>query len=72
MDTILLARHRETEWNVSDMFRGRTNIELQQTSLQQARLLAEYVSAMRIDAGLLRSGTVSTTNPCTGQSMIDR
>jgi len=50
MAQIILARHGETEWNVKEVFRGRTDIELNETGIRQAQLLAEYLSSMKIDA----------------------
>jgi len=50
MTEIILVRHGETEWNVSNIFRGRTDIELNETGIRQARLLAEYLTNVNIDA----------------------
>ena len=50
MTEIILARHGETEWNVEEVFRGRIDIELNETGLRQAELLAEYLSGIKIDA----------------------
>ena len=50
MTQIILARHGETEWNVAEVFRGRIDIELNETGIKQAELLAEYLSHMKIDA----------------------
>ena len=50
MTQIMLVRHGETEWNVKEVFRGRIDIELNETGLQQAQLLAEYLSGTKIDA----------------------
>ncbi len=47
---IILARHGETQWNVGEIFRGRADIELNDTGIKQAELLAEYLSSLRIDA----------------------
>jgi len=47
---IILARHGETAWNVEEVFRGRIDIELNQTGLKQAELLAEYLSEQKIEA----------------------
>jgi len=49
MTEIILARHGETEWNVGEIFRGRIDIELNETGLRQAELLAEYLSGIKID-----------------------
>jgi len=50
MTEIILVRHGETEWNVQEVFRGRIDIELNETGLRQAELLAEYLSGINIDA----------------------
>ncbi len=50
MIEIILARHGETEWNVEEVFRGRIDIELNETGIKQAELLAEYLSGAKIDA----------------------
>lgn len=47
---IILVRHGETEWNVQEIFRGRIDVELNDTGLRQAELLAEYLSGVKIDA----------------------
>ncbi len=49
MTEIILVRHGETEWNVTEVFRGRTNIELNETGIKQAELLAEYLRDIKID-----------------------
>ncbi len=50
MTEIILVRHGETEWNVQEVFRGRIDVELNQTGIRQAELLAEYLSDVRIEA----------------------
>jgi broad specificity phosphatase PhoE len=50
MTEIVLVRHGETEWNVSEVFRSRIDVELNETGLKQAGLLAEYLSSWKIDA----------------------
>jgi len=50
MTEIILARHGETEWNVEEVFRGRIDIELNETGMKQAALLAEYLGGVKIDA----------------------
>ena len=50
MTEIILARHGETEWNVSEIFRGRIDVELNDTGSKQAQLLAEYLSQKKIEA----------------------
>ena len=50
MTEIILARHGQTEWNVEEVFRGRIDIELNQTGAKQAELLAESLSGQNIEA----------------------
>jgi len=50
MTEIILVRHGETAWNVAEVFRGRIDVELNETGLKQAELLAGYLSSVRIDA----------------------
>jgi alpha-ribazole phosphatase len=50
MTEIILVRHGETEWNVAEIFRGRIDIDLNETGVRQAELLAEYLSKIKIDA----------------------
>ena len=50
MTEIILARHGETEWNIDEVFRGRIDVELNETGIKQAELLAEYLSDSKIDA----------------------
>ncbi len=50
MTQIILVRHGETEWNVGEVFRGRIDIELNETGMKQAALLAEYLCHLKIDA----------------------
>lgn len=47
---IILARHGETDWNVTEVFRGRIDVELNETGVKQAELLGEYLSEVKIDA----------------------
>ncbi len=50
MTQIILVRHGETEWNVKEVFRGRIDIELNETGRKQAQLLARYLSSVKVDA----------------------
>jgi len=50
MTEIILVRHGETDWNVGEVFRGRIDIELNEAGIKQVRLLAEYLSSLKIDA----------------------
>ncbi|MDO8472915.1 MAG: histidine phosphatase family protein [Dehalococcoidia bacterium] len=44
---ILLTRHGQTEWNRVERFRGRADINLNETGLRQARATAERMSELR-------------------------
>ena len=50
MTQIILARHGDTEWNVGEIFRGRIDIELNETGIKQAEFLAEYLSHLKLEA----------------------
>jgi len=50
MVEIILVRHGETEWNIKEIFRGRIDIELNETGIKQAELLAEYLSQVEMEA----------------------
>ena len=50
MTETILVRHGETEWNVEEIFRGRIDIELNETGMKQAELLAEYLSHLQLEA----------------------
>ena len=50
MTQIILVRHGETEWNAQEIFRGRIDIELNETGIRQAELLAKYLSQVELEA----------------------
>ncbi len=50
MIEIILARHGVTEWNVGEIFRGRIDVELNETGVKQAELLAQYLSSVKVVA----------------------
>jgi len=50
MTTIMLIRHGDTDWNVEEIFRGRVDIELNETGIKQAELLAKYLEGGPIKA----------------------
>jgi broad specificity phosphatase PhoE len=48
--SIYLARHGQTAWNKEEIFRGRTDVPLDETGLRQAELAGEYFKGMEIHA----------------------
>ncbi|HEY83203.1 MAG TPA: histidine phosphatase family protein [Dehalococcoidia bacterium] len=50
MTEIILIRHGETQWNVAEVFRGRIDIELNETGIKQAELLAARLSKLKLEA----------------------
>ncbi len=50
MTEINLARHGDTEGNGAEVFRGRADIELNKTGVEQAALLAGYLSKRKVAA----------------------
>ncbi|MBM4276478.1 MAG: histidine phosphatase family protein [Deltaproteobacteria bacterium] len=49
MTSIYLVRHGQTAWNKEEIFRGRTDIPLDETGLKQAELAGKYFEQMKID-----------------------
>lgn len=49
MIEIILARHGETDWNASEIFRGRADVQLNETGRKQAEMLGEYLGREEID-----------------------
>jgi broad specificity phosphatase PhoE len=50
MTRIYLVRHGQTAWNKEEIFRGRTDVPLDETGLKEAALAAEYFRGMEIEA----------------------
>ena len=48
--SIYLVRHGQTAWNKEEIFRGRTDVPLDETGLRQAELAGEYFKGMEIHA----------------------
>jgi probable phosphoglycerate mutase len=48
--SIYLVRHGQTAWNREEIFRGRTDVPLDETGLKQAELAGEYLKEVKIDA----------------------
>jgi broad specificity phosphatase PhoE len=50
MTELILARHGETAWNVQEVFRGQSDVDLNDAGLRQAELLADFLSERKIEA----------------------
>lgn len=50
MTSIYLVRHGQTAWNREEIFRGRTNVPLDETGLKQAELAGKYLKEVEIEA----------------------
>jgi broad specificity phosphatase PhoE len=50
MTNIYLVRHGQTAWNKEEIFRGRTDVPLNETGLREASLAAEYFRGTEIQA----------------------
>jgi broad specificity phosphatase PhoE len=48
MTSIYLVRHGQTAWNKEEIFRGRTDVPLDETGLKQAELVGEYFKGIEI------------------------
>lgn len=48
MTSIYLVRHGQTAWNKEEIFRGRTDVPLDETGLKQAELAGEFFREMEI------------------------
>jgi len=50
MTSIYLVRHGQTAWNKEEVFRGRTDIPLNETGLREAGLAGEYFRGLELHA----------------------
>ena len=50
MPKLILARHGETAWNVEKIYRGRTDVSLDEVGIKQAELLGKYLSNWELEA----------------------
>jgi broad specificity phosphatase PhoE len=50
MAKLILARHGETAWNVGKIYRGRTDVNLDEVGIKQAELLGKYLSNWKLEA----------------------
>jgi broad specificity phosphatase PhoE len=48
MTSVYLVRHGQTAWNKEEIFRGRTDVPLDETGLKQAELVGQYFKGMEI------------------------
>ena len=48
MTSLYLVRHGQTAWNKEEIFRGRTDVPLDETGLKQAELAGEYFKGLEI------------------------
>jgi broad specificity phosphatase PhoE len=46
----MLIRHGDTDWNLEEIFRGRADVELNETGIKQAQLLSKYLGDAPIGA----------------------
>jgi len=49
MGRVMLVRHGETDWNKEEVFRGRIDVKLNTTGLQQAEETGRFLSEMRLN-----------------------
>jgi broad specificity phosphatase PhoE len=50
MAKLILARHGETVWNVEKIYRGRTDVNLDEVGIKQAELLGKYLGNLELEA----------------------
>ncbi len=50
LTSVYLVRHGQTAWNKEEIFRGRTDVPLDETGQKQAELTGQYFSEMEIHA----------------------
>ena len=50
MAKLILVRHGETVWNVEKIYRGRTDVNLDEVGIKQAKLLGKYLSNWELEA----------------------
>ena len=50
MTELILARHGETVWNVEKIYRGRTDVNLDEVGVKQAELLGRYLRNWELEA----------------------
>ncbi len=50
MTSVYLVRHGQTAWNKEEIFRGRSDIPLNETGLKEAALAGEYLKSFEVEA----------------------
>ena len=50
MAKLILARHGETVWNVEKIYRGRTDVNLDEVGIKQAELLGKNLGSWKLEA----------------------
>jgi broad specificity phosphatase PhoE len=50
MTELILARHGETAWNLAEVFRGQSDIDLNENGVRQAELIADHLRDRKIEA----------------------
>jgi broad specificity phosphatase PhoE len=50
MAELILARHGETVWNVEKVYRGRTDVNLDEVGIKQAELLGKHLGNWELEA----------------------
>jgi len=50
MAKLILTRHGETTWNVEKIYRGRTDVSLDEVGIKQAELLGKHLSNWELEA----------------------
>jgi broad specificity phosphatase PhoE len=50
MTKLILTRHGETVWNVEKIYRGRTDVNLDEVGIKQAELLGKHLSTWELEA----------------------
>lgn len=50
MTTLMLVRHGSTDWNVEEIYKGHADVDLNETGIKQAELLARHLEYLPIEA----------------------
>ena len=69
---IILVRHGQTDWNASETFRGRLEVDLNDVGMKQAESLGDYLGKEKIDiiySGPLQRAVVTAKAIANGQNL---